>query len=571
MSSDFDPILLEVLWNRLLAIAEEQAQALFHSAFNTAVGEAEDFASTILDVEGNLLAQSVSTGTLSMLTGMAKSAKHVLKQFPTSELAPGDAIICNDPWIMSGHKFDVTMISPVFNGSRLVAFTATSIHVTDIGGIGFSASSKDTYYEGLTIPPLKFMERGKPNSSIVELIRHNVRFADQVIGDLLAQTSANEVGALKILEFIREYSLSDLRGIAREVISLSEKAVRNAISRLPAGTYAQEVYMDGFEEPLRIAVALSVDGSEIIADFAGTAKQVPYGINCPLNVSYGYTAHAIKSAMVPEVPNNEGFFRPIKVCAPAGSLLNPLHPAPVMARHLLYTFVSAAVFGALAKVIPDRVIAESGNYVLPSIMGTDDRGQPFAYWFATRCGMGARPGLDGYSGTNYPASVGTVPIEIVEKVSPVFVLCKGFVPDSGGPGKHRGGCDQEITFRVRSDQPIVFSAMFERTRFPAQGYLGGREGGPSKVLVNGLPVASKGSVTLQPGDRVTASGGGGGGFYPPEERDPRDVLLDVECGLVSTVNAAKRYRVSISGNDDDGFTVDWDKTEKLRNRPGRTA
>ena len=538
-----DPILTEILWNRLVSIADEQARALFRGSFSTAVGESEDFASTVHDAQGRMIAQSVSTGTISMLTGLTKSIQMIAARF-ADELAPGDAIVCNDPWLFSGHKFDVTVASPVFRGARLVAWTVTCLHVADVGGGGFSASDRRAYEEGMNLPPKRLYRAGVPNDELFALIEANVRMPQEVLGDLQAQAAANDVGGAKLLELLDEYGLDDLVSLSETIIERSEQALRAAVERLPDGVYVHEVQMDGRgDELLAIRAAVTVDGSEIAVDFAGSSPQVDYGVNGTLNVAYGWAAHAIKSALVPSLPNNEGFFRPISVDAPAGSIVNARFPAPTSGRHMLFMYLSGAVFGALAQVVPETVVADSGIITIPSLHGRAADGSEFAYWFMTNNGMGATSAADGYSGTSCPASVPTPSVEIMESVSPVFIERREFVTDSGGPGRLRGGLAQEIVFSVRVPERALLSCMFERVHSPAQGTRGGGAGARGYVLLNGEPIDAKGQVWLRPGDRVAVSGGGGGGYGSCAERDPDAVRRDVADGLVTPASARAVYGI----------------------------
>jgi N-methylhydantoinase B len=555
-----DPITTEILWSRLVSIADEQAKALFRGSFSTAVGESEDFASTVHDAQGRMIVQSVSTGTISMLTGIVRGIQIIAQQFAGS-LAPGDAIICNDPWMFSGHKWDVTLASPVFQGKKLVAWTATCLHAADIGGIGFSAASRDTYDEGLLIPPMKLMKAGQPNEELFNIIRGNVRMPAQVLGDFQAQVAANEVGGAKMLELLAEYGLDNLGEISREITDRSEQAMRTAIRALRDGTYTHSVKMDGVDEPLSINVSLSVKGDEIVVDFTGSSPQIARGFNGVWNVTYGWTAHAIKSALVPDIPNNDGLFRPLHVVAPEGSIVNARFPAPTAARHLLYMFLSAAVFGALARIVPERVTAESGVLALPSIHGTTDDGLPFEYWFLVNTGMGATPRQDGYSGTSWPANVAGPSVEIVENVSRVQVLSKRFVKDSGGAGRYRGGCDQEVRFRVRSAQTTSLACMMDRAKFPAAGQFGGKAGALGGVFLNDTPVDTKGTYDIGPEDIVTVTGGGGGGFFPPWERSESAVMTDVKNELISAESAERDYGVFADWKSE---TVDRTATDERR-------
>jgi N-methylhydantoinase B len=379
----------------------------------------------------------------------------------------------------------------------------------------------------------------------------------------MAQVAANEVGSHKVLSLLDEYGLAGLEAISNEIIGRSEAAMRAAIGTVPDGTYRQTVQLDGFDEPLQVACSVTIRGTEVFADLSGTSPQVSGAINAVGHVAFGRVAHAIKCALAPHIPNNEGLFRPIQVEAPEGSLVNARFPAPTAARHVLHFFISAAVFGALSQISPPLpgLIADSGAGMIQSVREQDANGLPRDYWIRFNHGMGALPKRDGYSGMCAPNNVGTTPIEIVEARTQAFFLKKEIVPDSGGAGKFRGGHAQEYRFRVLSDRPTAVACMFDRTQHPPLGYLGGLDGAPARVLVNDQPVHPKGRYMLSANDVMTVVGPGGGGFFPPGKRDARLVLEDVLNGLVSEVQARELYRVAV---DVASRAIDWDETARLR-------
>lgn len=563
MKEEFDPILLQILWSRLISIAQEQAKTLIHASFTTVVGEMEDLATGIYDEQGNIMSQGV-TGTQGVLIGMTRGVKAMLKRFPPQALSPGDVIASNDPWLFSGHKYDITVATPVFLKGRMVALAATILHASDIGGINTPGDSHEVYEEGLQIPIMKLFEKGKRNEVLFEIIDSNVRIPDQVIGDLLAQVAANAVSGQKVLEFMREYKLKSLVSLSRTIITRTERAVKRAIREIPDGVYYHENFCDGIDEPLKVACTLKVKGSDLTVDFTGTSPQTEKGgINAVYNYTFAYALHAIKSALVPDLPNNDGLFRSIKVVVPEGCVLNPRFPAPVMARYMMTNFISGPVFGALAKAIPVRVIADSSSSVITLLSGIDLKGKRFVYWLIGSGGMGARPGKDGIEATCCPANLGNVPVEIIENVSPVFVVKREFIKDSGGPGKYRGGSDQATTFTVRGNRLAILHSFFERTKFPALGFQGGMNGKPGQLVVNDtIRPHPKQKHTFLPGDQVTFSLGGGGGYGPSHQRDPQKVLWDVINGYVSKESAERDYKVFL---DVTKRTIDWERTKQARN------
>ena len=559
-----DNLNVQIQWNRLTSICEEQARALLRASFSSMAGEAEDFGSAIFDRSGNLIAQAESTGTVSILFGLAQGIKHMLRKYPAESLEPGDVLIGNDPWLFSGHKYDVTMAAPVFFHGRLVGLTATCLHVPDVGGIGFGPSARDSYEEGILIPVAKFLSRGNINQDLVDFLRPNVRSDDLVLGDLLAQVTANEVAGRRVVASLEEFGEESLDWISREIRERTQSVLRERLSTLPAGDYDYETRADVLDREITMHCRLGHREGGIRVDFSGTSPQVERGVNCTLNVTGAFAAHALKCALLPDIPNNQGFFDAIEVTAPHGSILNASWPAPVAARHMITTFISSCVFGALAQMAPQSVIAESASRVIIVARGVASKGEKFVYTYPTRAGMGARPDKDGLSGHMFPGAVGTIPIEIVENNSPIFVLRKEFLADSGGPGRFRGGCDQIVEFKIRCAGEANLACMSERVRYPAHGMQGGLAGAKSRFVINGaLSVDPKKTASVTGDDVITCSGGGGGGFFPPATRDPQRVLDDVLDGLVTVEAAQDKYRVVI---DSRAGVVDGHATARLREK-----
>jgi N-methylhydantoinase B len=558
----FDPITLEVLWNRLISITNEQAAALMRASFTTVVREAGDLSAGVFDAAGNMIAQAV-TGTPGHINCMATSVRHFLREYPLESLRPGDTLITNDPWLASGHHHDFTIVTPVFRREKAIGLFANTCHVMDIGGRVFGADAPSIYEEGLAVPIMKLADRGRLNEDLIRIIRANVRVPQTVLGDIYAMISANEVGGKKLLEMMEDHDLSDLEGLSTAIIERSEQSMREAIRAIPDGTYRHEIDMDGFDEPIIVKLAITVDGDRMIADYHGTSPQSGRGINVVYSYCHAYTTYPIKCSVSPEVPNNEGSFRPITVTAPEGSILNCRRPAPVGARHILGHFLSAAVFGALSHVIPDRVVAEGSQGLWNTQFdGIDERGEPFCYVFFSAGGTGARPTKDGLSATAFPSGIHGVPVELVENVSPLFIECREFIPDSGGPGKFRGGLGQRMVLKVRGGHPSQHSPMYDRIRFAAKGFAGGRDGAKGRIqLDDGTTPHSKTKYILKPGQRVTLDLPGGGGFYRPEERDPGAVQADLVDGFVSLARAGEDYRVAI---DPETLEVDPQETARLR-------
>ncbi|MBI4320316.1 MAG: hydantoinase B/oxoprolinase family protein [Chloroflexi bacterium] len=557
----FDPIRLEIMWARLISIAQEQAKTLIRASFTTVVGEMEDLACGIYDLDGNLMAQA-ATGTQGILTGMSVGMKHMLRKFPVQTLSPGDVLCCNDPWMITGHKYDIAVATPIFAGDRPATIVATVLHGSDIGGIITAADSRSVYEEGLGIPILKLFKAGERNEDLFDVIASNVRIPDQVVGDLLAQVAANAVSGQKVVEFMEEYGLTTLEHLSRAIITTTERAARQAVGELRDGIYSHESWADGVDEPLKVVATMTINGEDLTVDFTGSSPQTTRGgINCCWNFSFAWTAHAVKSVLVPYLPNNDGFFRSFKMQAPEGCVVNPRFPAPVMARYIMVQPISSAVFGALAQAVPERTVAESSRITMIPFSGTVATGETFLQWIMAAGGSGARPTKDGYCATFYPSNIKTVSAEMLEDLSPIFVVKKEFLTDSCGPGKYRGGCDQRTTVQFRDGASGFVHCFFEGTKFEPLGYHGGMNGRCAEIRLNGNAVVPKEKYALGPGDEFTFSFGGGAGYFDPIERDPEAVLDDVVNGYISPESAALHYKVAV---DPVSRTIDWEETGRLQ-------
>ncbi len=512
------PVELEVCWNRLVSIASEQAATMVNSAFSVVLGEMEDLSAGVFDRRGVMLAQSVQ-GAPGHLGSLGIGLKHFVGAFEEKSLAPGDVLITNDPWLVSGHKHDITVVSPVFVRDRLVGFTASNCHAVDIGGRIFSATAEAVYEEGLHIPMMKLFDAGRRNETLFRIIEDNVRSPELVLGDLMAQVSANQVAGERMRALMAEHHLGDLGPLADEITGRTERMMRGAIAELPDGTYRDSVELDGFGSPLTIAVAITVDGDELTVDFDGTSAQIDMGVNCVLNYTKAFVYYAVKCALSPEAPNNDGSLRPIRVIAPPSSILNATHPAPVGGRHLVGLFVPFAVFGALSRVIPDRVMAESSVLGAVTLSGRDLHGNPYIFTFFCSGGMGARASKDGLDVTAFPSNVASAPVEVMEQAAPFLVTCRELIPESAGAGRFRGGAGQRIGLRLRSDTPASVSTMFERAVFPPKGVLGGEDGGRTRLTLDDQVIDPKRGCVLRPGSELVVETAGGGGYGPASERD----------------------------------------------------
>jgi N-methylhydantoinase B len=568
-----NPIVLEVLWNRLLSVANEQQTTLMRTAFSTIVRESQDLACGVFDTRGNMIAQSL-TGTPGHINPMATGARHLLAAYPPQSLRPGDVLITNDPWLTAGQVNDMTVLTPVFKGETIVGYFANCCHAPDVGGHIISAEATEVYEEGLRIPITKLFERGEPNRELLKIIRANVRTPDETVGDLYAQTASNAVGARSLLRMMAEFGLDSIDPLADEIIARSEQAMRQAIRQLPNGRYEHEVWSDGFEEPLRLRVAVTIADEEIYIDFAGSSPQSRRGINVVLNYTRGYASFAMKAAISPEVPHNEGAFRPVHVTAPRGSILNCVEPAAVASRHLVGHFLPSAIFGALAPALPGRLMAGSADPIWMSIWRGRwaHSGEPAQATMFQVGGTGARALKDGLNTTGFPSGVAGVPAEVLESLVPIIQHQRRLRTDSGGAGKYRGGLGQTTEMSYRGVGFWSVSAMIDRTQFAAQGLAGGQPGALGEFLANGEKQHPKTVLWFEADARLQLNPPGGGGYGDPLERPPEQVLADVVNGYVSLEAAKNEYGVVINylGRAEqlvrlpEQYAIDGPATEHLR-------
>jgi N-methylhydantoinase B len=532
--SPLDPVTLEICWNRLIGVVNEQAAALQRTSFTSIVREAGDLSAGVFDARGFMVAQAV-TGTPGHINSMALAMKHFLAAYPLARLRPGDVLITNDPWKTSGHLNDVTICSPIFKGDRCIAFFASTCHTADIGGHVLSAEAREVYEEGLQIPILKLYEAGRPNPTLFALIRENTRLPDMVLGDFHAQIAGGAVGGERLLEFMDEFGLEALEPLADEIIGRTERAMRQAIGALRPGGYEYAITSDGFDEPITIRARCLVQGEELVVDYAGSSPASRRGVNVVMNYTEAYTTYGVKVIVSPDVPNNEGAFRPLRILAPVGSILNAQRPLPVAARHIIGHFLPHVIAGALGQAVPDRVMAEgSANIWGVQVSGKDLAGQPFTHIFFSSGGTGARATKDGLAATAFPSGVLGTPVEVIENLSPLIVERKALRDDSGGAGKYRGGLGQTIAFRVRTREPFVCSILCDRTERPAAGFRGGGPGARGEVLINGVqPANPKAEQVVPPDALVEVRLPGGGGYGPARERDPDLVARDVLEGYIT--------------------------------------
>jgi N-methylhydantoinase B len=488
--------------------------------------------------------------------------------YPVEALEPGDVLITNDPWIAIGHLNDTVVITPIWYGGKVAAFAANAANVADIGGRGMGTQGTSIYEEGIQIPILKLHERGKVKEDIYRIIKQNVRMSDQVVGDIRAQVASNDVCARRLVEFMDQNGVTDFTQLATAIQGRAEDAMRRAIREIPDGTYSHTSMTYGVDEEVTIKVTLHVKGDQIIADYDGTSPQSKWGINSVLNYTFAYTAYAIKCVVAPHVPNNEGCMRPVTVIAPERTIVNPMYPAPVAARSQTGKFLPIPVMRALAQAVPGKVIADSGSAPLwcPTFRITDETtGKQISHMPMLTGGLGARPSKDGISAIDFPSVIINVPVEMNEHRFPIMIRRWNLIPDSGGPGRFRGGMGFDFEVENVAKSPILATLRCERTEHPALGAEGGHPGSRGRVTNgDGANLDPHRSHALEPGGRILFGTAGGGGYGPPMERDVELVRQDVEDGWVTVQAAADIYGTVI---DPKTGKVDRKATEKKRAKP----
>lgn len=554
-----DAVGIEVMWTRLVSIVDEAAKVIARTAFSTLSNDANDFACVLTDADGASLAQN-TYGIPSFIATLPATVRHVLAEYGAAAMRDGDVYMTNDPWLGTGHLPDVCLVKPLFRAGRLVAFAATTSHVPDIGGQVRSIAPREIYEEGLHIPPVPFLRAGTPDPLLVRLIRLNVRTPDQTMGDIWAQVAALEVMQARLAQLMDDHALADLAALAHEIYDRSERAMRQAIARVPPGVYRYEMQTDGMvgaglQAPFTLRVTLTVGGGWIEADYSGTTAQQPCAINCPLTYTYAMTAYAVRCALLPDLPNNEGMFRPVSVVAPERTLLNPLFPAAVGGRAATGHYVPVLVFGALHQAVPGRVMAAPGSPLWNmTLIGRDEDeagadaggeagaqagGRRYACVLFFNGGLGGRPSADGVGCLSWPSNIATTPVEVAERAAPVLIRYKRLCPDSGGAGAHRGGLGQETLVELRGAGGSSAFFMTERTTIPAPGLGGGEAGGLGAVIINGEPANTRVPHHLPQGSTVLVRTPGGGGYGPPGERDPALRERDLAQGYVTGHEATR--------------------------------
>ena len=570
--SDFDAIVRQIMWNRLLGIVEEQAQTLIRAAFSQAVRESGDLSAGLFDRAGNMVAQA-TTGTPGHVNSMAVSVVHFVTKYPLDTMVPGDVFITNDPWLSVGHYHDVTVVSPAFHGGQVVGLFANTIHIIDMGGRGFGPDARQVYEEGINIPIMPLARAGKLNEDLLELLRTNVRQPIEMEGDLHSQIACNAEAGKRLSQMLTEFSLDHIDDLSAYIIDQSRQSVHQRIRELPAGTYRSTLRIDGYDTPIDLVASITIKDGHLHVDYEGTSEASPYGINVVLNFSTAYSVFGINCIVAPDVPCNAGSLSAITVSAPEGSILNVQRPFPVSARHTVGQMLPDLMFGCLAQVIPERVPAEgAGTMWNPMLRGGLSAVDPesaatgrvtrnFDSILFNTGGTGARPNIDGLSTVAFPSGVRTVPTEVVESTTPLIIWRKEFREGSGGAGQFRGGLGQSIELGTQDDAAFSIAAMFERTNHPAKGRAGGRDGAAGTVTTSaGRKLSPKGRQYLKPDERVLLGLPGGGGIGAGWLRPAEAVREDYMDELINADNARAEYGVALSAKGD----IDQVETKMLR-------
>ncbi|MFV0298648.1 MAG: hydantoinase B/oxoprolinase family protein [Hyphomicrobiaceae bacterium] len=545
-SSGLGMIEKQLMWNRLLAVVEEQAQVCQRTAFSTIVRESGDLAAGVFDAQGRMLAQAV-TGTPGHINSMALAVGHVINAYPTQSMNEGDVFIHNDPWMGTGHLNDISLTTPCFYQGRLIGFLACNSHLMDIGGIADRSSSTDVFMEGILLPILKLASAGKVNETIMAVIRANTRQPVETVGDVYSLVNCNAVGCQRLTEMMTEFGLTDLVELADHVIETSREAVLETTRALPRGTWHGTLRLDGRDEPIDLKAALTISDEGIHVDYAGSAPMTKRNFNVPYCYTLAYTSYALGVALYGEVPNNAGSLAPRTVSAPEGCILNALKPAAVFARSQMGLMLPDLVFNCLRQAIPDRIPAEN-TCALWGINAMGPWDSPARIWnryrvqVMTTGGMGALPFRDGMSATGFPSGVRGGPVEIFEQMSTLVVWRKELRPDSGGAGQYRGGLGQWIEIENGIPEPFDFFAGYERIDNPAKGVAGGRNGAAGELLLtSGNRPGGKDAFAVAPGERIIIRSPGGGGCGDPGSRDKSAIAKDIAYGYITPEAARKIY------------------------------
>jgi len=543
-----DPIGLEIMWSRLVNIAEECWHAVIRTSFSLIIGEAQDFACEILDSSGRQIVHSPRAMPVFNLT-LPIAVNAMIERFPLDTLKQGDVLITNDPWLCAGHLFDIAVAVPVFRHGVVVSFVGVVGHVTDIGGTKDSLNAREIFDEGFQIPSMKLFREGQPNADLFELLESNVRRADQVLGDLHALVAAAMTGAERIKSFMEEYSMNSLDALATVVQDRSEAAMRAAIAAVPDGIYENTIMGDGLDSALVYPVQVKISGEDISVTFDGAPPQLTRGgSNCTLTYTKAHATYPLKCIFSPDIPGNAGCYKPITVSAPGSSILNCDRPMSVNIRTRTGWYIGPNIYGALAPAVPDRVQAFTGLPSSALFYGIGPDGKVYSDHLFQGGGQGGSSHADGKSALLYPTSAANTSVEMFEARVPALVLYKKLITDSGGAGKYRGGLGQVIAARKLADDGQVCQVGMYPNGIHAgvNGLFDGKPGKSSRGMVkigdNEVDVGIGGLSSLKSTDDVAELRiAGGSGFGDPLSRNYDCIAKDLEEGYVSREHAFIDY------------------------------
>ncbi len=537
-----NPIQQQILWGRLLAVVEEQAQVLIRTAFSTTVREAGDLSCGVFDTRGRMLAQAI-TGTPGHVNAMAASVGYFLQHHPVESLEPGDVLLTNDPWFGTGHLNDFTVVTPVFRGKnpgeKPVALFAATSHIADVGGLGFGPDGRQVFEEGLNIPIGFLFRAGSVNETLMHILRANVRDPQAAEGDLYSLAACNQAGSENLLAILQEFGLMDLLEVGDMIIDNSRTAMLNEIRKLPQGSWQNSMRVDGYDEPVDLVCTVSIGHDGIDVDFSGTSPVCSHGINVPLTYTQAYASFGVRCVVGNDIPNNHGSLDVVRVGAPEDCILNAPRPAAVSARHAIGQMLPDVVLGCLEKPLEGQIPSEGASCLFgPVFLGgkgviAGSQGQSFVMNAFYAGGTGARPGKDGLSCTAFPSGVRSTPVEISENSAPLIIWRKEYKPDSGGAGKFRGGLGQIMEFAHADGEAFAVSKMFDRIHHPPRGRQGGQNGASARVYIkDGAELLGMGREIIPAGKSMVLETAGGGGRGDESERDPSAVKMDSRNGLI---------------------------------------
>ena len=543
--ASIDPIDLEILWQRLIAIMDEVDSIIVKTTFSTILRESRDFACILTDKAGRSLCQSqLSTANFSAVYPL--TAKVLLEQFPLESLKEGDVLATNDPWLGTGHLPDYILLTPVFFKGKVVACLGTVSHMSDVGGHPGEIEGEDVFSEGLRMPPFKLVEAGQENRMAFDIIGANCRVPDLLLGDLRAMVGAASVGATRVREFLEDYGAYNLDDLAEAITSRSEAIMRQRIAALPDGVYDYGLDIDGYIDTVHLNVSVEVHGSDIYVDYSGSSAQSMKGaINSSYNSTLSSTIYPFKCALVPEVPNNEALFRPIHVHIPEGSILNAKFPIAVKARAKTTNNLNQVLFGALWPIFGEHAQACNGAIWPWVLKGVDKDYGNYLIDMLPHGGRGGQPSMDGMLPVAYPNNSTITPCEILESKAPILFEKKELRTDSAGAGKFRGGLGQIISFKHVGHAPMTFSLTPDRITTLPLGLAGGKPGKIGEVYINGQKTFLFPAIELLPGDVVELHIAGGGGFGPTIQRTKEAILQDLRLSYISAEGARDDYGLDL--------------------------